>query len=275
MRERASSKIVSYICAVTIAVISVIPFVWVLLSSVKTTAQIRNPAELIPSHITFINFREVLFGSMFITYFNNSTFVAIVTTFVCIVLAVMASYGFTRYRIFASFKIRILVLFTRMFPGVLLSVPYYIIMQKLRLIDTHLCLIIIYCSFTLPFALWNISSFFRQIPWDLEEAAFIDGCNRFRAFFSVILPVAAPGIFATSLYCFLNSWDEYMYAMIFISTTAKKTIQVGISDFIGEYSTEWGSLMAAVVMSLVPTFVFFSIVQKNLVGGLSAGAVKG
>jgi ABC-type glycerol-3-phosphate transport system permease component len=275
MREHISSKILSYTCAVLIAVTSIVPFIWVLISSVKTTAQIRDPAELIPSYITFANFKEVLFGSMFMTYFANSAFVSMVTTFVCIVLAVMASYGFIRYRIFGSFKIRILVLFTRMFPGVLLSVPYYITMQRLRLIDTHLCLVIIYCSFTLPFALWNISSFFRQIPWDLEEAAFIDGCNRFQAFFSVILPVATPGIFATGLYCFLNAWDEYMYAMIFISTTAKKTIQVGIRDFIGEYSTEWGSLMAAVVMSLIPTFIFFGIVQKKLVGGLSAGAVKG
>jgi ABC-type glycerol-3-phosphate transport system permease component len=201
--------------------------------------------------------------------------VALVTTLVCILLATMAAYGLTRYKIFGAFKLKIGVLFTRMFPGVLLAVPYYVVMQRLHLIDTHLGLIIIYCSFTLPFAMWNIASFFNQIPWDLEEAAFIDGCNRFSSFMRVILPVARPGIFATGLYCFLNAWDEYMYANIFISTTAKKTLQVGIRDFIGEFTTDWGSLMAAVVISLIPILIFFGMVQKNLVGGLSAGAVKG
>jgi ABC-type glycerol-3-phosphate transport system permease component len=275
MKETRFGKTVSYLTALAVGLFAIIPFVWVLLSSVKTNAQIRNVEELWPSSVTFENFRNVLFLSRFSVYFVNSVFVALSTTLVCIVLAVMAAYGLSRYRIFGAFRFKIGVLFTRMFPGVLLSVPYYIIMQKLRLIDTHRGLVIIYCSFTLPFALWNIASFFRQIPWDLEEAAFIDGCNRFSAFFKVILPVATPGIFATGLYCFLTAWDEYMYAVIFINSAMKKTLQVGLRDYIGEFSTDWGSLMAAVVLSLIPIFAFFTLVQKNLVGGLSAGAVKG
>ena len=275
MKQAKPAATAAYIVAAGTAFIGIIPFLWVLLSSVKTNSQIRDVHELLPKSITLENFSSVLFKSHFPVYFLNSAWVALVTTFVCLVFAVLAAYGLTRYKIFGAFHIKISVLFTRMFPGVLLSVPYYIIMQRLRLINTHTGLIVIYCSFTLPFAMWNIAAFFHQIPWDLEEAAFIDGCNRFTAFVRIILPVARPGIFATGLYCFLAAWDEYMYAGIFINSTAKKTLQVGIRDFIGEYATDWGSLMAAVVIGLVPVLVFFGLVQKNLVGGLSAGAVKG
>ena len=118
-------------------------------------------------------------------------------------------------------------------------------------------------------------TFFTQMPWEIEEAALVDGCNRFQAFTKVIFPLAKPGISATTLYCFLMSWDEFMYANTFINTAVKKTVQVGIRDYIGEYSTEWGPLMAAVILSLIPVIVFFVFVQDNLVGGLSAGAVKG
>ena len=167
------------------------------------------------------------------------------------------------------------ILFTKMFPGVLLSIPYYVIMKKMNLIDTHLGLIIINCSFVLPFAVWNMCTFFVQIPWEIEESAMIDGCNRFQSFIKVIFPMAKPGISATTLYCCLMSWDEFMYANTFISSTALKTVQVGIRDYIGDYSTDWGPLMAAVILSLVPVIIFFALVQDNLVGGLSAGAVKG
>lgn len=189
--------------------------------------------------------------------------------------AVMAAYGFCRYRILGAEKMKLGILFTKMFPGVLLSIPYYVIMQKMNLIDSHLGLIIINCSFVLPFAVWNMCTFFLQIPWEIEESAMIDGCNRFQSFIKVIFPMAKPGISATTLYCFLMSWDEFMYANTFISTTLKKTVQVGIRDYIGEYSTDWGPLMASVILSLIPVIIFFVFVQDNLVGGLSAGAVKG
>ena len=160
-------------------------------------------------------------------------------------------------------------------PGILLCIPYYIIMKQLNLIDSYIGLILMYCSFTLPFAIWNTCAFFISIPWELEEAARIDGCSRLKSFFHVIIHVAKPGLFVTALFCFMTSWDEYMYASIFINTTSKKTIQVGMQDFVGQYSVDWGLLMSAVVISLIPILIFFALVQKNLVQGLSAGAVKG
>lgn len=255
--------------------IAVAPFVYVVLTALKTQEQIYDPKQIIPTYVTFENFRHVIFESNFVRYFMNSIFITAVTTVICMVLSVMAAYGLTRYRILGAGKIKMAVLMTRMFPGILLCIPYYIIMKHFQLIDSYGGLILMYCSFTLPFAIWNTCAFFSTIPWELEESAMIDGCSRLRSFFSVIFYVAKPGLFVTALFCFMSSWDEYMYASIFINTTLKKTIQVGMQDFIGQYSVDWGLLMSAVVISLVPILLFFALVQKNLVEGLSAGAVKG
>ena len=275
MNRTKLEKAVLYAIAIITVLCSALPFVWVLMTSVKSPEQIFNTSQIIPTYITFDNFKQVLFHSNFIRYFINSAVISVQVTIISMLFAVMAAYGFCRYHIMGCDRIKLGILFTKMFPGVLLSIPYYVIMKKMGLIDTHLGLVIINCSFVLPFAVWNMCTFFLQIPWEVEEAALVDGCNRFQAFTKTIFPLAKPGISATTLYCFLMSWDEYMYANTFINTTLKKTVQVGIRDYIGEFSTDWGPLMAAVILSLIPVIIFFVVVQENLVGGLSAGAVKG
>lgn len=278
MGTKMSAKInliLIHLFTLIMVLIAIGPFVFVILTAFKDEKQIWNSNELIPSYITMDNFKNVLLHSYFVRYFCNSIFIAVVTTLICMVIAVMAAYGFTRYHIFGDKQMKLLILMTRMFPGILLCVPFYVIMKKFGLIDSYIGLIMMYCSFTLPFAIWNMCAFFKQMPWELEEAAFIDGCNRFTAFFKVIYHVAKPGFFVTCLFTFMSSWDEYMYSLIFITSRFKKTIQVGMSDFVGQYSTNWGLLMAAVVLSLIPVLLAFSFVQKNLVQGLSAGAVKG
>lgn len=275
MKRTKLELAILYILSVIIAAYAFLPFLWVFLTALKSPEQIFNMNQIIPTYITFDNFKQVLFHSNFARYFLNSAVISIVVTIVSMLFAVMAAYGFCRYHIVGAEKMKMGILFTKMFPGVLLSIPYYVIMRKLGLIDTHTGLIILNCSFVLPFAVWNMCTFFVQIPWEIEEAALVDGCNRFQAFIKTIFPMAKPGISATTLYCFLMSWDEFMYANTFISTAVKKTVQVGIRDYIGEYSTDWGPLMAAVILSLIPVIIFFVFVQDNLVGGLSAGAVKG
>ncbi|MCI8888457.1 MAG: carbohydrate ABC transporter permease [Hungatella sp.] len=275
MKRTKLELAVLYILSVIIVAYAFLPFLWVFMTALKSPEQIFNMNQIIPTYITFDNFKQVLFHSNFARYFLNSAVISIVVTIISMLFAVMAAYGFCRYHIVGAEKVKMGILFTKMFPGVLLSIPYYVIMRKLGLIDTHTGLIILNCSFVLPFAVWNMCTFFVQIPWEIEEAALVDGCNRFQAFVKTIFPMAKPGISATTLYCFLMSWDEFMYANTFISTAMKKTVQVGIRDYIGEYSTEWGPLMAAVILSLIPVIIFFVFVQDNLVGGLSAGAVKG
>ena len=266
---------ISYIFIWIMVFLAVMPFIYVILTALKSSEQIYDPDQIIPTYITLENFRQVLFQSNFVRYFMNSIFITVVTTVICMVLSVMAAYGLTRYYIIGSEKLKKAVLMTRMFPGILLCIPFYIIMKQILLIDSYVGLIMMNCSFTLPFAIWNTCAFFNTIPWELEEAAMIDGCGRLRSFFAVIVHVAKPGLFVTALFCFMSSWDEYMYASIFINTTLKKTIQVGMQDFVGQYSVDWGLLMSAVVISLIPLLLFFALVQKNLVDGLSSGAVKG
>lgn len=268
-------KIITYCFAIFMVVIALFPFVYVFLTSLKAPEQVYDPTQIIPTYITFENFRNVLFDSNFGRYFINSIFVTGVTTAICMVLSVMAAYALTRYYIFGGETLKMIILMTRMFPGILLCIPFYIIMKKLHLIDSYVGLIAMYCSFTLPFAIWNTCAFFDTVPWELEDSARIDGCSRLTSFFKVILHVVKPGLFVTALFCFMSGWDEYMYANIFINTTLKKTIQVGMKDFIGQYSIDWGRLMAAVVLSLIPVMAFFALVSKNLVDGLSTGAVKG
>ena len=271
--DRAS--FIAYAFAIIMVVVALSPFIYVVLTALKQPEQIYNPSEIIPTHVTLENFKGVLFHSRFLRYFANSIFITLVTMLISMVLAVLAAYGLTRYRLFGADTIKLTVLMTRMFPGILLCLPFYIIMKHLGLIDSYVGLVAMYISFTLPFAIWNLCATFSQLPWELEEAAFIDGCTRFSAFFRVMIHVAKPGLMVTALFSFMNTWDEYMFAMVFINTTVKKTLQVGMKDFIGQYSTDWGLLMAAVTLSLIPVFIFFAVVQKHLVIGLSAGAVKG
>lgn len=275
MKRTLLERIITYTLAVIIVCIAIIPFIWVILTSLKSDEQIYMASEIIPTYVSIANYFTVLKESYFVRYFINSTYISFIVTVFSVVISMAAAYGFCRYHVFGTAKVKLGILFTKMFPGVLLAVPYYVVMRNLRLIDNHLSLIIIDCSFALPFAVWNLCSFFNQIPWDIEESALVDGCSRFKAFFKVIFPIAKPGIAATSMYCFLMGWDEYMYANTFINSPVKKTIQVGIRDYIGEYSTAWGPMMAAVVLSLIPVIILFLLVQKNLVGGLTSGAVKG
>lgn len=260
---------------IVMVLVALLPFAYVILTALKTQEQVYDPRQIIPTYITFENFKNVLFKSNFGRYFCNSIFVTVITTVICMTLSVMAAYALTRYNVLGGETLKMTILMTRMFPGILLCIPYYIIMRHLQLIDSYTGLIAMYCSFTLPFAIWNTCAFFSTMPWELEDSARIDGCSRLSSFFHVILPVAKPGLFVTALFCFMSGWDEYMYASIFINTTLKKTIQVGMKDFIGQYSVDWGRLMAAVVLSLIPVMLFFSLVSKNLVEGLSSGAVKG
>ena len=173
-RNEAIRHVIAYVFTIVMVFLAVTPFIYVVLTALKTKEQIYDPSQIIPTHITFDNFRHVLFQSNFVRYFMNSIFITLVTTLICMILSVMAAYGLTRYKIAGAGKIKMAVLMTRMFPGILLCIPYYIIMKQLNLIDSYTGLILMYCSFTLPFAIWNTCAFFISIPCELEESARID-----------------------------------------------------------------------------------------------------
>ena len=273
--KRRAMDIVVYVFLSLVSLTALIPLLYMIITALKTYNQVFDINEIIPKTITFQNYVQVIGKANFMIYFRNSVIVAVTTTLLCMLLSIAAGYAMTRYRIIGAKKLKVGILYTRMFPSILLALPYYVIMKNLHLGDSLPGLILIYSSFTIPFTIWNMQTFFMQLPWDLEDAARIDGCTRTQALFKVILPLARPGIIATSLFSFMTCWDEYMFANLFISSTSKKTVSLGIQSFIGEYSTDWGCMMAATVIAMIPVLIFFLIAQKHLVSGLSAGSVKG
>jgi multiple sugar transport system permease protein len=205
----------------------------------------------------------------------NSLIVASGTVVISMAVGIFGSYAFALLRFRFRRVTLILFLVTYMLPPIALLVPLYLIMSSLGLLDSKLGLILVYTSYVTPFVLWILSNYLLTIPAELEEAARVDGCSRLGALFRVMLPVARPGVFATVMFAFLLAWDEFLYALIFTSTSAAKTIPVAIADFTGRYSTDFGLVAAGGLIASVPPVLLAMAFQRYVVGGLSAGAVKG
>jgi multiple sugar transport system permease protein/raffinose/stachyose/melibiose transport system permease protein len=197
------------------------------------------------------------------------------TTVVTLVAAVFASYSFSRLRYPGRKILLIMILFTQLLPLAVLIVPMYRIMGRLKMLDTYPALVIAYLTFTIPVAVWFLRGFFSAIPYELEEAAQIDGASRLTAFLLVVLPISLPGISATATYVFFVTWQEFMFALAFTTSKAMRTLPVGILDFIGEHQTDWGVLMAASVLVCLPVFLLFFLLQRQFIAGLTKGAIKG
>lgn len=273
LRGRLSLSVVALIVCFVFAV----PFLWMILTSIKLPSELfTSPVKIFPeAGIYWQAYSRIWTSGYFAVYFLNSTVVSLIATFASVVLSVFAAIGFARYKLVGGHYLLLGVLLSQLFPLVLLVPPFYTVLRDMRLLDTHLALIIAYTSFSLPFSIWMLTGYLRSIPVELEESAMIDGTTRLGAQLRVTLPLAGPGIAATIIYCFILAWNEFLFATTFISTPELRTLPIGLQAFIGQYSTDWNLLMAGAVVTTVPVIVLFVFLQRYLVAGLTAGAVKG
>jgi len=257
-------------------VLALFPLYWLVKIAVTPDRLLYTEGiRLWPSETTWANFQFVLLSSDFPRFFLNSVIVAVGTALAVTVIASAAGYAFSRFRFRGKVVIVFVMLLTQMFPLVMLIAPIYRLMAPLGLTDTLLGLIVVYTAFNTPFATFLMQSFFEGIPKELEESAMIDGCTRFQALSKVIFPLTLPGMGATLGFVFTAAWSELLFALMLINSEEKMTFAVGLLTFVSKFSVDWGQMMAAGVLALIPACIFFALVQRYLVQGLTAGAVKG
>ncbi len=252
------------------------PFIWTFLTSIKFSDDFYT-SKLIyfPKRITFSSYSTLMKNHNFLKNMGNSSVVAICTATISITISTMAAYSFARFTFRGRKTIMSGLILIYMFPQVLLMIPMYLIMRSLGLLNTFWSLVLAYSTFSIPFATWLMTGFLKQIPVELEEAAKIDGCNGIQSFFSVTFPVLLPGLVATGAYIIITSWNEYLYAVMF-TNNATETITVALTTkFITMIDIKWDVLSAGIVVSVIPIITIFIIFQKNIISGLTEGAVKG
>jgi len=266
-------------CFVAIAcylAFALFPIYWTVKISITPGSLLfREGITAWPSAMTLDNYVSVLRESDFPVYFMNSVIVSLSTALLVTLIASAAGYALSRFRFAGKSTIGFLLLVTQTFPLVMVIPPIYRMMSQLGLTDSLSGLIIIYTAFNIAFATFLMRSFFDGVPRELEEAAMIDGCTRFRALRKIVLPLTLPGMGATLGFVFTAAWSELLFALMLINQESKKTFAVGLLTFIGKFAVDWGQMMAASVLALIPVCIFFAFLQRYLVTGLTAGAVRG
>lgn len=250
------------------------PYVWMVLTSIKPDADISAfPLRYLPSRVTFEHYFTLLAQTSFLGNLFNSLVVAVGAVAVGLAASVPAAYAFSRFRFKARQVLMTQFLVINMFPVVLLIIPLFVLMRYLHLLDTYFGIIIGHSTFAIPFAVWMLTSYMNGIPRELDEAAMIDGASRLQTIRLVILPLLMPGVVTTAIYIFVTSWNEYLFAMM-LSGDHVRTVTVALQLFVGEFTVQWGLLTAGGTLVAIPVTILFLIVQKRLVSGLTAGAVK-
>jgi N,N'-diacetylchitobiose transport system permease protein len=273
-RPSTASRIGLGSAVAALLIFALFPVYWMVSTALDPKAVTRG-ADVLPSGISFEHFSYVFEKGNFGTYLLNSAIVGLGTILAAGVLALLAAVAVARFRFRFRTSVLVMVLIVQMVPLEALVIPLYLQMRDYDLLDSLLGLTIVYIALSLPFAIWTLRGFVQTVPKEVEEAAYIDGCSWPRMFWSVLLPLVAPGLVATSVFAFITAWNEFVFGYTFMKGADKYTAAVGIYQFFGENSTSWGPVMASSTLVTVPVLIFFVIVQRRLASGLAAGAVKG
>jgi multiple sugar transport system permease protein len=275
MTVRSSTLARWVVLAIIIAIVFV-PMYWILVTSFKTGRQILlSESVYLPRPFTLDNYVYLFEESRFALWIRNSAVTATASTLLSLVIGTAGAYALTRLRFPGRRTLGAVVLITYLVPPGLMFIPLYQTFIRIGYTDSLGTLILAYPTFLVPFVTWLLMGFFRSIPRELEEAALVDGATRVQALVRVVLPLAAPGLLAAGLFCFTLSWNEFLYALIFIADDSLKTLPVGLSEFVVSDFAFWGQLMAAATLASLPVIVVYIYLHKYMVQGLTAGAVKG
>ncbi|MCG3753697.1 MULTISPECIES: carbohydrate ABC transporter permease [Amycolatopsis] len=276
MRKSLPARVLVSAAGILVALLFLFPTYWMFTTSLKTPGDVLSPKyDLIPTSATLSNFASALTKPGFVTYLTNSLIVTLGAVLAALVVGVLAAIPLARFRFRGRKGFLLLILVAQLAPLSALFIPMYLLMRDIGLLNTLPSLLLVYFATSLPFTVWMLYGFVNGIPYDLEEAAMIDGCSRVGAFRRVTLPLLGPGLVTTSVFSFITAWNEFLFALVFMRDQSKQTLPVWLSSFKTAFSIDWGGVMAASVIYAIPAVIFFLIVQRKLVSGMTAGAVKG
>ena len=270
-------SIIKYAVIVSLLILLLFPVVWMAISSVQPSSKLMNlPPEFLPSNPTLENYIKIISNTKYLRYFENSFITAGGTVLLCLCIAIPAGYAFSRYRFPMKNTVMTFIMSVQMFPIVVILISLYTFYMRWNLLNTYRGLILIDTAFALPLAINLMKSFFDTLPKSLDESATIDGAGRLRTLWSILMPLVLPGLLAVGIYTFLNAWDDFLMALTIMQDTNMKTLTVGLAQsFLGEYAYDYGALMAFSLCGSLPVVLIFVFLQRYMISGLTAGAVKG
>ncbi len=275
-QRRMAGDILTYVVLFTLAGFCLGPMVWMFLTSFKPEADIvTSEMQYIPRHVTFENYVSIWTQSNFPVLITNSLIVTTITVAICVAAGTLAAYAFARLAFRARNNIMLGYLLIRMFPAVMMIIPLYVMMRTVALVDSRFGLALAYTSFLLPLFVWMLKGFFDAAPKELESAARIDGSTRLGAMVRIVLPLARNGLVASSVFIAIAAWNEFIFALMLTTGQGSRTWPVGLQLMVGEFQLPWGVLAAGGILSILPVILLFAIVQRAMVQGLTAGAIKG
>ena len=267
---------VTYIALILASLISMFPVLWAITTALKTDGEVNSfPPTLLPGKLNLGNFSAVIFQSDFPKYLLNSVIVTVICILVATLIAAHAAYALTNFRIRYKKQMMFIILMTSMVPPVAMLVPLYMLSVKLGLYDTRFLLILIYTAWRVPVLAWILRGFFEKLPKELMEAGIIDGCSQAMVFYRIILPISKPGIASAALLSAVYVWNDFLVSSTFTTKNELRMLSIGLYNYISQYGIQWGKLMAAVTISIVPIVILFVLLQRHFVEGMAAGAVKG